>query len=256
MALDHAMTDYEHAPGAVQIGALAKAAGLTVRTLHHYDAIGLLVPDERSPSGRRLYSERNVKRLYRIVSLRQIGLSLDRVAALLDENPDLAEAIREHLSRVEENLALQRRLKCTLSRMLELLEQQREPTIDQFIQAIEEITMSEKYYTPEQQEQLSQRARELGEERIRQAERDWAELIAEVKAERAAGTNPTDPHVLDLARRWRALIEQFTGGDDGIRASLGRMYREEGPENSSRGMVDAELMQYIGQALATLNRSH
>jgi MerR family transcriptional regulator, thiopeptide resistance regulator len=251
-----AMTDNEYTAGAVQIGMLAKATGLTVRTLHHYDAIGLLIPDERSYSGRRLYSKQNVKRLYRIVALRQLGLSLEEIAAVLDQNPDLTEAIRQHLSRVEQILARQRRLKRTLSRMLELFEQEREPELDQFIEAIEEITMSEKYYTPEQLEQLAERRRELGEDRIRESEREWAELIDAVKAEHAAGTEPTDQRMLALARRWLRLIEQFTGGDEGIRQSLATMYREEGPKAASRGMVDPELMQYVSRALDELTSSH
>ena len=246
------MTD-EYRVERVQVGALAKATGLSVRTLHHYHEIGLLVPDERSYSGRRLYSERNVRRLYRIVALRQLGLSLEEIASVLDRDSDLTVAIRRHLAQVEESLSLQRRLRRKLGRMLEQLEQGREPTLDQFIQAIEETTVIEKYYTPEQQEQLARRRAELGEERIREAERDWAELIDEVRAEQATGTDPTDPRVLELARRWRGLIEQFTGGDESIRQSLATMYREQGPEATSRRTVDTELMLYVGRALAALN---
>ena len=62
--------------------------------------------------------------------------------------------------------------------------------------------------------------------------------------------------MLDLARRWRGLIEQFTGGDESIRRSLATMYRERGPEAASRGMVDTELMQYVGRALHALNRAN
>ena len=58
--------------------------------------------------------------------------------------------------------------------------------------------------------------------------------------------------MLELARRWQALIEQFTGGDEGIRESLACMYREQGSKAASRGMVDPELMQYVGRALAAL----
>ncbi len=243
-----AVTDSEY----LQVGALAGATGLTVRTLHHYDAIGLLVPEERSPSGRRLYSPADVRRLYRIVALRQLGLALNDIAAILDRDSDLAGAIREHLARVEETLIAQCRLKLTLSRMLEALEHQRDPTLDQFVQAIEETTMTDKYYTLEQQEQLAARRQELGPERIGQAERDWAELIDAVSAERASGTAPTDPRMLELARQWRGLIEQFTGGDEGIRESLATMYREEGPRAASQGVVDPELIGYVGQALAAL----
>ena len=58
-----------------------------------------------------------------------------------------------------------------------------------------------------------------------------------------------------IARRWRDLIEQFTGGDPGIRESLGRMYREQGVETASRGGVSSELMAYVGEALASAGSS-
>jgi len=236
----------------IPIGQLASAVGLTVRTLHHYDAIGLLVPAERSYSGRRLYSPVDVRRLYRIVALRRLGLGLAEIGALLDSSPDLAHAVRRHLERVERALELQRRLRVTLTRILELLDAGHEPDPDEFIDAIGVMIMSESYYTAEQQEQLAERRQALGEEGMAAAERDWAELIEAVRAERATGTDPGDPRMLELARRWRGLIEQFTGGDEGIRQSLGRMYREQGVQTASRGMVDPELMEYVGKALAQL----
>ncbi len=112
--------------------------------------------------------------------------------------------------------------------------------------------MSESYYTAAQQEQLAERRRALGEDGIAAAENEWAELIAEVRAEQAKGTEPGDPRMLELAGRWRALIEQFTGGDPGIRESLQRMYREQGAQTASRGTVDPTLMEYVGRALAQL----
>jgi DNA-binding transcriptional MerR regulator len=237
----------------IQIGELARAAGLTVRTLHHYDAIGLLVPAQRSASGRRLYSPAEVQRLYRIVALRRLGLSLDEVAEIMDRSPDLASAVRRHLARVERDLRLVRRLQGTLRSMLALLERGDEPTLDEFINAIEVMTMTESYYTPDQLERLAQRREELGEAGMAQAGRDWAALITAVRAEQANGTDPADPRMQDLARRWRSLVEQFTGGDEGIRESLGRMYRERGAESASRGMVNPELMTYLGQALDQLS---
>ncbi|MDQ6804895.1 MAG: TipAS antibiotic-recognition domain-containing protein, partial [Actinomycetota bacterium] len=169
-----------------------------------------------------------------------------------DQDPDLVEAVRRHLAQVERDLALQRRLHRALGRLVELLESEQAPTLDEFIEAIEVMTVIEKYYTPQQLEQLAERRDELGEEGMRQAERDWAELIEAVKAEQAAGTDPTDPRMLELARRWRGLIDQFTGGAPGIERSLETMYREEGPRAASRGGVDPELMAYAGQALAAL----
>ena len=237
----------------IQIGELAAAVGLTVRTLHHYDAIGLLAPAQRSQSGRRLYSPPDVRRLYRIVALRRLGLGLAEIGALLDASPDLAEAVRGHLDLVERQLQLGRRLRLTLTRILELLDSGHDPGRDEFIDAIGVMIMSESYYTDEQQEQLAERRRALGEEGMAAAERDWAELIEAVRAEQAAGIDPSDPRVLELAGRWRALIEQFTGGDEGIRQSLARMYEEQGPRTASRGTVDPALMEYVGKAMAQLD---
>src|SRR6185437_16217287 len=90
----------------IQVGELAAAVGLTVRTLHHYDAIGLLAPAQRSQSGRRLYSPQDVRRLYRIVALRRLGLGLTEIGTLLDASPDLARAVRDHLDLVERQLEL------------------------------------------------------------------------------------------------------------------------------------------------------
>ncbi len=110
--------------------------------------------------------------------------------------------------------------------------------------------MAERYYSPEQQQTLKQRRDALGPEGLRAAEAAWADLIADAEAERAAGTDPADPRMQAIAGRWRELIGQFTGGDPGMRESLGRMYREQGAETASRGAVSGELMEYVGKALA------
>jgi hypothetical protein len=112
--------------------------------------------------------------------------------------------------------------------------------------------MTETCFTLEHHEKLALRSAALGDEAIIRAESEWAELIEAVKSERAAGTPPTDTRMLELAGQWRALIEQFTGGHPGIRRSLATNYREEEPWRASRGMVDSELMRYVGRALAAL----
>jgi len=78
---------------------------VTVRALHHYDEVGLLVPSERTSAGHRLYAERDVRRLYRILALRSLGLGLEEIACSLDKGPPaLAETVRRQLRRVEREL--------------------------------------------------------------------------------------------------------------------------------------------------------
>jgi DNA-binding transcriptional MerR regulator len=233
------------------VGALAKAAGLTVRTLHHWDAIGLLVPAGRGGNGYRRYGREDVARLYRILALRRLGLSLEEIAAALErEGPGLPDAVRAHLARVEEQLAAQAALRDRLVRILGALGDPAGPSADELIETIEVMTMHEQYYTPEQLEQLAARRESLGEEGMRKAQDDWAELIAAVEAEREKGTDPADPRVQGLMDRWKALIQAFTGGDPGITASLKRMYEEQGAEQASRGAMPAGLQEYVGRAMA------
>jgi DNA-binding transcriptional MerR regulator len=73
------------AVGKYSVGKVAQLAGVTIRTLHHYGEIGLLVPSERSPAGYRLYSDADLDRLGRILYYRELGFALDAIATLLDD---------------------------------------------------------------------------------------------------------------------------------------------------------------------------
>ena len=235
---------------AYTVGALAKASDITVRTLHHWDAIGLLVPAERAGNGYRRYGAADVGRLYRILALRRLGLSLEEIAAALDrEGPELEAAVRAHVARVEDQLTAVTALRDRLVRILDALGSETGPSSRQLIETIEVMTMHEQYYTPEQLEQLAARREALGEEGMRKAHDDWAELIAAVEAEREKGTDPADPRVQELAGRWQALLQAFTGGDPGITASLKRMYDEQGAEHASRGAMSPGLQEYMGKVM-------
>ncbi|GAU68837.1 putative transcriptional activator TipA [Streptomyces sp. NBRC 110611] len=83
------------------VGQVAALAGVTVRTLHHYDEIGLLQPGERSHAGHRRYSDDDLDRLQQILFYRELGFPLEEVAALLDD-PDVDP--QEHLRRQHELL--------------------------------------------------------------------------------------------------------------------------------------------------------
>ena len=228
-------------------------ARVSVRTLRHYGAIGLLRPAVRTEAGYRLYTAADVARLYRILALRSLGLPLGEVGRMLDDEVGLGEVLARQLDAVERRMAADGELSRRLRALVDTCAGAGEPTVGQLTDTMEAIAMSDRYYTQEQQETLAGRREALGPEGMRAAEGAWADLIAAAEAERKAGTDPAAPPMQAIAARWRELIEQFTGGDPGIRESLGRMYREEGVERASRGGVSGELMEYMGQALA-LNR--
>ena len=73
-----------------KVGELASLTGLTVRTLHHYDEIGILKTSEYSSSGHRLYLEEDIIRLQQILPLKQLGISLEEIKDCL-QNPDFSQ---------------------------------------------------------------------------------------------------------------------------------------------------------------------
>ena len=92
--------------GGRRVGELATATGLTVRTLHYYEEIGLLDPPERTPAGHRLYSADDVERLYRVSVLRGLGLPLGEIKKALDDPSwQLRSALDAHLVDIDARLA-------------------------------------------------------------------------------------------------------------------------------------------------------
>jgi DNA-binding transcriptional MerR regulator len=237
-----------------KVGDLAERTGLSVRTLHHYDEIGLLSPLRRTGSGHRLYSAEDVLRLQRIRSLRALGFGLEEIRECL-EKPGLSVrgVIELHVLGLEEQIRLRqellRRLEAVAARLRSAEEVSAEELVRTAMEVIEMSERFEKYYTPEQLEALQRRREEVGEGRIRAAEAEWAELMNEVRAEMEAGTDPSSERVQRLARRWMGLVSEFTGGDPGIERSVGNMWRQ---EENIHGIDTAgmrEMMEYISRAM-------
>lgn len=232
-----------------KVGELAKQTGLTVRTLHHYDQIGLLSPSHRTAAGHRLYVEGDVGRLQQVVSLRSLGFALDDIRAVLRDGMAPLEVVRMHAARLREQIRAQQQLADRLDRVAAGLRDHR-VSPDDLIHAIEETTRMEQYYTPEQMEKLNHRREILGDDRIRQVEAEWPRLMDEVRTEMQAGTDPATPRVQELARRWMALLAEFTGGDAGIERSARAVWDNESNVNGIDAAEMREMMGYIGRAKA------
>jgi len=158
--------------------------------------------------------------------------------------------VQSHLRRVEGQIEQLGALRARLSRLLAALGGDA-PTTKEFLDALEAMSMFERYYTPEQLQQLEHRREQLGEDAIRQVEQEWKDLYAQVRRHREQGTDPSDPAVQRLVTRSGELIRIFTGGDPGIAAGLQRMYETEGPRTASRGVADPEDLAYLERAWAS-----
>ncbi len=197
---------------AYRVGEFASRTGVTVRTLHHYDHIGLLQPSTRSEAGYRLYGEPELLRLQQVLTLRQLGFSLGQIAELL-ARPDFDLEASMRLQR-RALLAQIDRLKKTEASIGLLLDRRLETGVwdwDLVLAAssavVEEINEKDRQmdtnFTPEQMEQAKRLADSLPEGYIEDVEGRWTALIDEIKQNLDA--DPTTDAARALAQRWNEL---------------------------------------------------
>ena len=244
-----------------KVGELAERTGLTVRTLHHYDRIGLLSPSGRTSSihgaGHRLYTAADVARLQQILSLKMLGFGLEQIREYLSRGDyDPRRVVRLHLERVRGQTDELRQLAERLAALADALDKAEVVSADEFLDTIEVMTMIEKYYTPEQLAQIEARKAALGEERIKELNAEWPKLFAAVRAEMEAGTDPTDPKVQSLAREWYGLLDQFTGGDAALFNATRNMYANEDQIRDMDVKAMRPMFAYIQKAAAAAGIKH
>jgi DNA-binding transcriptional MerR regulator len=185
----------------LKVGELARRTGLTVRTLHHYDAIGLLRPSLYTEAGHRLYSAADVARLHRVLSLRQLGFALEEIRDCLDA-PGFAplDLLERQIERLREQMALAQQLCTRLEGLAAYFRSAGEVPAEEFLHTMEVMTMMENLYTPEQRQQFDAIAKQVGQSEIRAIEEGWTALLAEVRANH--DRDPASPEAQALLERW------------------------------------------------------
>lgn len=241
------------------IGELSVLAGVSVRTLHHYDRIGLLVPEARTRSGYRVYSRANLLRLQQILLWRSLDMPLEAIARELDR-PDRKplEELRAHRERL-----LKRRDE--LDRML--------GTIDRTLAYHEEKTMlsDEEMYDgirPETATAWREEARERwGSDLVSQSEKRVKAMgkdgLARVKATGAEVSlafvaamkeGPGSPQAQEACSRQWEWIRNFYEPSAEVFAGLGAMYRDDPRFSAQYEEIAPGLASFMADAMAEYSR--
>ncbi len=214
----------------LKIGEVAKKTGISIRSLRHYDEIGLLKPSSHSEAGYRLYIKSDILRLQQIVSLQQMKFPLKRIQSILmgQDSMSLQQTLQLQQQFLEQQLTQQQTLSRRINQLLSRLSACHDISLELIYQTMESIKMLEKYYTPTQIETLQNRSFHVVDTERQEWSQAWDEIFSGLERLQSNGVPATDIKTKPIALKARALVSQFTGGDKGIEQSLENMYQQEG----------------------------
>jgi DNA-binding transcriptional MerR regulator len=225
----------------LKVGELARRTGLTVRTLHHYDDIGLLRPSARSESDYRLYNQADVGRLHAIQALRHLGLSLADIGTMLDRDGEgLSETISRQVRALGHEIAQATELRARLQVLQERLDSGSAPDMGDWLSTLSLMTTYSKYFS------ASEIKRILDNRKAQSAL--WEALIAEVRSAIQQGWTADAQPTQVLALRWMNLTLSMMGDDFELIERWGQMYNAE-PKGQFKNGPGPEVVAFIMRAI-------
>jgi DNA-binding transcriptional MerR regulator len=240
-----------------QVKEAAQIAGVSVRTLHHYDEIGLLVPQRRTAAGYRLYGEAELLRLQQICIGRELGLPLEEIRRALDDPGfDHVRALTKQrswlVSRAQTTAAMIRAVDAALA----MLEDPTENTMN--AKELFEGFDSSKYEAEAKQRWGDTEAYATSKKRTSKfSAADWKRVSAEqtaiftaAAAALQAGKPSEDQSVLDLAERHRQYIDRwFYPCSASLHCALAQMYENDSRFAETIDRFAPGLTQFLGAAI-------
>ena len=230
----------------MKVGELAALANLTVRTLHHYDNIGLLRPSARSDAGYRLYDRDDVARLHRIQALRAFGMSLADIGFTLDSEAGSPLAIVDRqLEALEDRMAQAARLRNQLLRVRAELVSGKTPSLSTWLTTLENTmdmrNVYERYFTKEELERMPLIRNDA-------AQAEWQGMVEQARGLIESQVPPDSDAAKAFALRWLQTFERDTGGDAALQAKMNAMAER---EKEAVGLP-AQIFDYVKAAVGEL----
>lgn len=228
---------------------LSKLAGVSVRTLHFYDEIGLLRPARLGANGYRYYGQAALLRLQQILFYKELGLSLDEIADVLDQPDfDVAQALAAHRRALQERVA-------RLRRLIE--------TVDQTIAYLKGDTDMEPKalftaFSDEQQAEYEKEAEARWGSGVADSSRKWKAYSAEQKQRIFAesqqiytdliaqiGQPPDSPAVQANIARWHQNLRHFYEPSTDVLRGLGSLYNDDPQFNATFRKMHPQLAAFM-----------
>jgi MerR family transcriptional regulator, thiopeptide resistance regulator len=240
------------------VGELARLAGVTVRTLHHYDRIGLVRPSERTSAGYRSYDVRDLDRLQQVLFYRELGFPLDEVATLLDDpDADPAAHLRRQHRLLRERLERTRAMVAAVEKEMEARQMGISLTPEERFEVFGD-GFSEEYQAEAEERWGDTEAWAQSQRRTSAYTKDdWVRIKAEgedverrLAAAMADGVPADSAAAMDLAEEHRQQISRnFYDCSPEMHAGLGRMYVEDERFTAHYEQIAPGLAQYVSAAV-------
>jgi MerR family transcriptional regulator, thiopeptide resistance regulator len=241
----------------MNVGEVAALAGVTVRTLHHYDRIGLLSPSGRTASGYRQYAPADLDRLHQVLLYRELGFALEEVATLLDDpSADPAEHLRRQHRLLRDRLERTSAMVAAVEKEMEarnmgisLTPEERFEVFGEHDPAQYDAEVSERWGETEAYAQSKRRTAAYSKD-------DWVRIKAEMEdigarfvAAMRSGAAADSEQAMDIAEEHRQHISRnFYECSPEMHAGLGRMYVEDPRFTATYEAMAPGLAQYVSTA--------
>ena len=233
---------------------LARLAGVTARTLHYYDQIGLLKPSGHGDNGYRYYDDESVLRLQQIRFYRELDLSLAEIRTVLDQPDfDALRALESHRRALEARAARLDGLIHTVDRTIKHLKGETRMTDQEMFVGFDAET--QKRYEEEA-------SRRWGEERVKESNRRWNSYSPQEKARIMAegganyrdlvqyiGQDPARPEVQAIIARWHQHLHYFYTPNRQVLQGLGQAYSQDPDFRATFTKIDANLPDFLSRAI-------
>ncbi len=226
------MLSHTESMEALTVGQVAQAFGVTVRTLHHYDEVGLLHPSERSHAGYRLYTSADLQRLGTIVLYRRLDFTLEEIGELLDaDGAQVVDHLRRQRDLVTDRLAQMTSLVDAIDHALEV-EMNDQPATTEDLKQLFGDGYDEEYQAEAQERwgdtdawaQSRQRTKDMTKAQWAQVKAETEALESDIGAAVRAGEPVDSERAGALAERHRASIARFYDCDHDFQVCLAQMY--------------------------------
>ncbi len=245
----------------MKISQFAQRAGVTVKTLLHYDKIGLLKPPRKKESGYRVYCDDDFIRLQQIITLKYIGLSLDEIKILLNQKgSNILSLIQVQKSGLEKKRKHIDTVITALKKAENQINEKGFLDVEQLIDIIKVTKIMEsnrefisKYFSNEQLKESAERLfGEKTREELELLAKENKKFMEELKA--SIDLDPASAKAQELAKRWKEDIHKFTNGNPEIEKKLNEMYlnMDNAPAEMKKDW-NPKILDFINKALEIYN---